>query len=98
MTDTRRFLVRGRVQGVGFRYATKRAGERLELSGGVKNLPDGDVEVVAHGDPRKLAELEAWLRAGPDGARVTEITATPLAPDNWPDNWPDNFTDFRIWV
>ena len=86
MTTSRNFIVTGRVQGVGFRYETKRVAEQLRLSGWVKNLPDGAVEVVATGDPQKLAEFETWLGVGPAHARVAEVaevaaTAAAAAPD-----------------
>lgn len=80
MTTSRNFIVSGRVQGVGFRYATKRMAEQLELSGWVKNLPGGAVEVAATGDPRKLAAFEAWLRAGPAHARVAGVAVTAAEP------------------
>ena len=50
--------------------------ERLGLSGWVRNLPGGEVEITAVGDPRKLAELEAWLWVGPAHARVAEVVVT----------------------
>ena len=71
--ETRNFIVSGQVQGVGFRYATKRVAERLRLSGWVRNLPGGEVEILATGDPPQLAEFESWLRAGPEYARVSGV-------------------------
>ena len=65
--------VRGVVQGVGFRYSTIRAAERLGLEGWVSNMPDGSVEVVAEGDRSRLESLIAWLRTGPPAARVTSV-------------------------
>ena len=85
----RKFIVRGRVQGVGFRYATREMAERLLLTGWAKNLPNGDVEVAARGAPEKLAELAEWLRRGPDAAEVREVremddgAAVPEAPDGF---------------
>jgi len=76
----RTFIVRGRVQGVGFRYATRSMAARLRLSGWVRNLPNGDVEVAAHGAPDVLAELEIWLRRGPDAAEVREVREVADAP------------------
>ncbi len=70
---TRRFLVTGRVQGVGFRYFVRREARRLGLNGWVRNLPDGEVEVLASGTAAALAVLEAALRRGPPMASVTNV-------------------------
>jgi len=71
-----RAVVRGRVQGVGFRdYVLTRAGY-LRLSGYVRNLPDGrSVEVVAEGPRAELEQLLAYLREGPRLARVDAVDA-----------------------
>ena len=66
----RRFLVRGRVQGVGFRWSAMAEGNRLGLAGWARNLADGRVEVHAQGDPEALAALADWLGVGPLGAEV----------------------------
>lgn len=62
--------VRGRVQGVSFRYYTNNQAKRLRLTGWVINRPDGSVRVVAEGPERDLAALAAWLEGGPPAARV----------------------------
>jgi acylphosphatase len=67
------FLIRGRVQGVGFRWFVHREASELELSGWVRNTEDGDVEVVASGTPEDLAELRRSLRQGPRGSRVDNV-------------------------
>ena len=67
------FLVRGRVQGVGFRWFVQREASELELRGWVRNTEDGDVEVVAAGDPADMAELRASLKRGPLGSRVDRV-------------------------
>ncbi len=67
------FLVKGRVQGVGFRWFVHREASELELRGWVRNTEDGDVEVVAAGDVADLAELRASLRKGPRGSRVDNL-------------------------
>lgn len=67
------FRVRGQVQGVGFRYWTQRQAVRIGLSGFVRNLPDGSVEIVAHGTPAQVAHLYALLKQGPGSARVDQI-------------------------
>ena len=65
-----RFFVSGKVQGVFFRASTVREAERLELRGWARNLPDGRVEVLALGDPVRVAQLAQWLGRGPPRARV----------------------------
>lgn len=66
-------VVRGRVQGVGFRDATWREGRRLGLRGWVRNLLEGSVEVLAEGPKNALEQLETFLRVGPRMANVTGI-------------------------
>jgi acylphosphatase len=70
---TRRFLVAGLVQGVGFRWFVARHARGLGLAGFARNLPDGRVEVVATGDADGLARLEERLRAGPAHAKVETV-------------------------
>lgn len=65
--------VKGRVQGVGFRWFVRVSGRRLQLSGWVKNRPDGSVEVAASGAEDRLAELRKLVKRGPDGADVTDV-------------------------
>ena len=74
------YVVRGRVQGVGFRAATERAATERGVRGHVRNLPDGAVEVVAFGAPEALASLRAWLERGPRFARVDRIGVLESAP------------------
>jgi acylphosphatase len=66
-------VVRGRVQGVGFRYFVLRRAARLGLTGWVANEPDGSVRCVAEGPPEALDSLLSTLRAGPPGARVDDV-------------------------
>jgi acylphosphatase len=75
MSTGRRFLVRGRVQGVWFRESTRREALRLQITGHAVNLPDGSVEVVAFGDAAALSSLESWLRDGPELASVSSVEA-----------------------
>jgi len=65
--------IRGRVQGVGFRYAAIAEARRLGITGWVRNTHDGDVELVAEGDADRLRRLVTWCRTGPPGARVTQV-------------------------
>ncbi len=71
--------VSGRVQGVGFRAATAHRARQLALSGWVRNLPDGRVELQAWGTPAALAALRDWLRSGPALARVDELECQPCS-------------------
>ena len=66
-------LVRGRVQGVGFRYSAVREAERYGLNGYVKNTYRGDVEVWAEGPPEKLSLFLKWLHRGPSFSRVDSV-------------------------
>ena len=68
--SARRWWVRGRVQGVGFRYFAQRAASELGLRGYVRNLDDGRVEVYAVGGEDKLSELAGLLHRGPRWAEV----------------------------
>lgn len=65
--------VTGQVQGVGFRYFTLQAAQELHLTGWVRNLYDGRVEVMAEGDPLALNQFLARLRRGPIGAGVDDV-------------------------
>jgi len=69
-------FISGRVQGVGFREFTQRSAKQLKLSGWVKNLPDGRVEILAEGDETALAEFEKAIRTGPRPAKVTNVEIT----------------------
>lgn len=75
-----RYVVHGRVQGVGFRWFVRTAARSLGVRGSVRNLHDGTVEVIAAGPPEALASLERSLRTGPGGARVTHVEAGPATP------------------
>ena len=68
-----RFLVHGRVQGVGFRWFVLREAERRGLRGYVRNLRDGSVEVIAAGKEQALEELGRLLERGPAQARVERV-------------------------
>jgi acylphosphatase len=80
MRVARRFLVSGRVQGVGFRYFAQDIARRHGLTGVVRNLPDGRVEAVAEGDEDSLTHLEAALWRGPSHARVEHVEVESVPP------------------
>lgn len=68
-----RWLISGRVQGVGYRWFVLRRAEELGVGGWARNLPDGRVEVVASGPPEVLERLDAALRSGPRPAYVENV-------------------------
>jgi len=76
-----RFLVHGRVQGVGFRWFVLREAERLGVRGVARNLPDGAVEVIAEGTEQALKALERVVRRGPAMARVEGVEKLDLPHD-----------------
>jgi len=73
-----RFVVRGVVQGVGYRWFVRRAAERLGLSGVARNLGDGSVEVLVQGDGADITSLELELKRGPSMARVRSVDKSEL--------------------
>ena len=75
------FKVTGRVQGVSYRYFTRAAARQLELSGWVKNLADGSVEVRVAGDSEVLERFRQELLAGPRQGRVDGVAEEPLDAD-----------------
>ena len=74
-----RYVVRGRVQGVGYRYFVLRQANALGLSGFASNQRDGSVEVVAEGKDASLGELESRLREGPAFATVDGVEREAIA-------------------
>jgi acylphosphatase len=73
--------VRGRVQGVGFRWFVRERARALGLTGWVRNRQDGSVEVLAEGSDTALREFLEVLRAGPSGARVSDVEDQGPAPN-----------------
>jgi acylphosphatase len=80
MRVARRFLISGRVQGVGFRYFTQDAARRENIHGSVRNLSDGRVEATAEGDADAMERFERALRHGPPGAHVEQIDIDHTVP------------------
>ena len=75
----RHYQIKGRVQGVGFRWFVHREAADLNLHGRVFNTPDGHVEVIASGTPQQLADLELALHKGSRGSRVDAVILHDLA-------------------
>jgi acylphosphatase len=80
LTLARRFLVRGRVQGVGFRWFAEREAQILQIAGWVRNNPDGSVEVLAMGTREQLSGMRSRLREGPRAARVEDVEESEAEP------------------
>jgi acylphosphatase len=78
MRVARRYLIRGRVQGVGFRFFTQAAAAREGLHGWVRNNPDRCVEVAAEGEADALERFERHLRHGPPGARIDDVEVADM--------------------
>ena len=70
---TRRLIIQGRVQGVGFRWSLNSEANRLGLSGWVRNLHNGDVEALVFGAAEAVDQLTAWAHRGPSSARVDRV-------------------------
>ena len=77
----RRIKVRGRVQGVGFRYAMAGAAEACGIAGWVRNRNDGTVEAFVQGAPEAVARYLEWARHGPPLARVATVDVVDAEPD-----------------
>lgn len=73
MSERRAYRVRGTVQGVGFRWWTRKTASAMELRGTVRNCGDGSVEVRVEGATEKLDEFEEKLRSGPASAQVQDL-------------------------
>ncbi len=80
MVVARRFLIGGRVQGVGFRMFTHARASVEGVNGYVKNLPDGRVEALVEGDREAVERVELALRRGPAGAQVETFEVEEVAP------------------
>ena len=88
MNIQRKIFVRGNVQGVGFRNATRRKAMELGIRGSVRNLDDGSVEILASATGKELIIFENWCRVGPSHARVDRLEIS--------EGDQKDFTDFSI--
>ena len=89
MTKKIHIIVSGRVQGVCFRAATQKQAEKLSITGLVRNLPDGCVEIFAEGATDALTQFERWCHKGPLLAKVDKIEAEKIENQ-------DSYSDFTI--
>ena len=89
MRIARRFYVTGRVQGVGFRYFTQDVAVREGVTGYVRNLADGRVEVMVEGDLEAVTRVERAVRSGPSGSNVHHVDTDVLTPSG-------AFKSFRV--
>jgi acylphosphatase len=85
----RKFLIRGDVQGVGFRFFAQRAAARHQVLGYVRNCPDGTVEALAEGLPLNVDEFRNDLVTGPQWSRVEQVEEISLEPTG-------HYSSFRI--
>jgi len=84
-----KFVVQGRVQGVGFRWFVVNEAKKLNISGSVKNLSDGSVEVFAQADITSIFKLKDLLKSGPSFSRVDKIIETQ-------DVFNDQLKEFKV--
>jgi acylphosphatase len=88
-----RLVIRGRVQGVGYRDAAVQAAFEFGVCGWVRNRPDGSVEALAQGEPEALERFVAWCRHGPPLARVADVAGTDALVDEALEAFEMRFTD-----
>jgi len=88
-TVARRFLIRGGVQGVGYRFFAQRAAAKHQVVGYVRNEPDGSVEVLAEGPASNVEAFKNELAAGPQWSRVEQVEEITLGPSG-------RYTSFRV--
>jgi acylphosphatase len=84
-----KFLIRGEVQGVGYRFFAQRAAARHQVFGHVRNCADGSVEVIAEGPATDVEEFKKDLSTGPQWSRVEQVEAISLEPTG-------SYAGFRI--
>jgi acylphosphatase len=89
MKKAARFVVQGTVQGIFFRQFTKEHADGLGLTGFVRNLEDGTVEVVVEGEPDRIEQLAGFLRQGPEHAQIRNVSRKDK-------KWSGEFKDFKV--
>ncbi|NVM87421.1 acylphosphatase [Variovorax sp. SG517] len=90
-TVTRHLVIRGLVQGVGYRWSMVQAAKHLGVRGWVRNRRDGSVEALAAGEPGAVEDLVRWARRGPDGARVDAVDLGDVVGATVADDLPAGF-------
>ncbi len=88
-TKTIYLIIGGRVQGVGFRYFAQLKARELNISGWVRNTPDGKVEIEAEGDSQNIEMFIEWMKIGPSRATIRTVSVSEITPRR-------NFTNFNI--
>ena len=83
MRVARRFVISGKVQGVGFRWFTQDTAAREGVVGWVRNLPDGRVEALVEGEDEAVTRVERAIRSGPRGARVENVNVDEEEPGGY---------------
>jgi acylphosphatase len=78
--ETISITVTGKVQGVFYRQSTKEKAQELGITGSVKNLPDGNVHIMASGTSDQLNQLVAWCKQGPQRAQVASVQVEKISP------------------
>jgi acylphosphatase len=81
--------VSGLVQGVWYRASTQEQAKKLNLTGWVRNLPDGRVEVMACGEKSIVLAMQEWLKDGPPRAKVSDVTYEEV-------DWKDDLNEFQV--
>jgi acylphosphatase len=76
------FIISGKVQGVGYRYNSQQQAQQLGITGWVKNLTSGQVEIIAEANTATLRQFEKWLALGPPNAKVTKVDVETLTAEN----------------
>jgi acylphosphatase len=89
---TRHLAIRGRVQGVGYRWSMVQAAKRLGVRGWVRNRRDGSVEALAAGEAAAVDALIRWAHQGPDGARVDAVDVSDAATHGVPEGFEQRET------
>ncbi len=77
-------VVSGRVQGVYYRSSTEKVAQKIGITGWVRNMPNGDVEVTACGDEEQIQELVGWMRQGPSLAKVDSLVQESIELEEFP--------------
>jgi len=89
MKKAGRFIVQGTVQGIFFRQFVKEHASKLGLTGFVRNLTGGDVEIIAEGEPEKIERLSKIVKKGPEHSQIRGVQIEER-------KWSGDFKEFKI--